>query len=157
MAKTIELHKGQGDALWFLGCLYEMKATGEQTGGSLSAAEVTVPAKSMGSPPHVHEMDEAAYILEGSMTYHIGDKTVDAAAGSFFFFPKGQMEWFENTSDKPARMLIMYVPGGFERFFLELAEPAKARTLPPPMQGPPDMAKLTAVAKKYGTELLPPK
>ncbi len=32
-AKTIVLNRGEGTARWFLGCLYEFKATGEQTGG----------------------------------------------------------------------------------------------------------------------------
>jgi quercetin dioxygenase-like cupin family protein len=156
-AKEITLHKGEGTARWFLGCLYEFKATGDQTGGALTVMEVTLPPNIMGAPPHVHDVEETAYILEGMITYHIGEKTVDAAAGSFFFFPKGQPEWFENTTDKPARMLITYSPGGFDKFFMEASEPAQSRTLPPRPEGPPDMEKLNVLAKKYGLEILPPK
>jgi hypothetical protein len=41
----------------------------------------------------------------------------------------------------------------------EIGEKAKTETLPPPPEGPPDMAEMERTmetALKYGTELLPP-
>lgn len=43
-----------------------------------------------------------------------------------------------------------------DKFFKEVAEPAKSRTLPPPPKGPPDIERLVAAAKKYGMEIPPP-
>lgn len=151
--KDIVVRKGEGKAFWLLGCLGELKATGEQTGGALSALEYTVPSHALGSPPHTHDCAEAVYILEGSVRYHIGERAEDAPAGTFLSFPKGQLEWCENVTDRPAKLLVMYAPGGFERFFLEAGEPARARTLPPRPKTEPDLERLGAVARKYGMEL----
>ena len=50
-------------------------------------------------------------------------------------------------------MLLLCTPGGFERFVLELSQPAIDLTAPPP---PPDMARLMAMAGKYQIDILGP-
>jgi hypothetical protein len=56
----------------------------------------------------------------------------------------------------PARYLVVAEPAGFDRFVTEVGIPAETRTLPPPSDGPPDVAALGAVAAKYGIEILGP-
>lgn len=53
-----------------------------------------------------------------------------------------------------ASPLLLAVPGGFERFIVEMGEPAAAPVLPPPT--PPDMAKSMTLAAKYGIDILGP-
>lgn len=155
--QSVVLKKGEGTALWVLGGLAEVKATGDDTDGALTAIEWTV-GPGWAAPPHTHEFGEAAYVLEGSLRFHIGDRTVDADAGSFLFFPKGTAEWYENVTESPARALLMYTQSGMEDFFAEIGEPAESRTLPPAPAPPTDaqIEALTAAAKSRGTDILPP-
>jgi hypothetical protein len=52
-------------------------------------------------------------------------------------------------------MLFLTTPGGgFERFVLEMSEPATGPVLPQPT--PPDMGKLMALAAKYKIDILGP-
>jgi mannose-6-phosphate isomerase-like protein (cupin superfamily) len=76
-----------------------------------------------GTPLHIHRMtDEAFYVLEGTFGFQVGERSVDGAAGAFFYVPKGLEHAFWNQGPTPARMLIMISPPGFERYFEELAE-----------------------------------
>jgi quercetin dioxygenase-like cupin family protein len=67
-ASAIALAPGEGEALWFLGELATVKATGETTGGRVSVIENLAPRGS-GSPLHVHRNeDEWFYVIEGELT-----------------------------------------------------------------------------------------
>lgn len=148
--------EAEGTAIWFLGELYEIKVDGEATGGP-SVVQVTVPSGPViGAPPHVHDCDEIAYVLEGTLRFHFGEETKDAGAGSVLFFPEGTTEWFENATDQPAKVLIVYSGGRTVSFFREVGEPAKTRTLPPRPEGEPDLEALAAIASKYGLKVAAP-
>jgi len=51
-------------------------------------------------------------------------------------------------------MLFIVTPGGFEDLVVEMSVPAESRTLPPPPTGEPDWARIAAIAKAHGNELL---
>jgi hypothetical protein len=93
-------------------------------------------------------------VLEGTLRYHIGDEVVDGGPGSFFYVPEGTLERFEPTSQ--VRLIVVYTPGGIEKFFAEAGEPAQARELPPPPESPPDVERLAAIGEKYGMRLEAP-
>ena len=61
---------------------------------------------------------------------------------------------FRVDGKDPAKLVILATPGGFERFVVEMSEPASTAALPPPR--PPDMQKLITVAAKYKIEILGP-
>ncbi|MBI4416641.1 MAG: cupin domain-containing protein, partial [Euryarchaeota archaeon] len=106
--RSVHVRRAEGTALWLLGELYEIKVDGEATGGP-TVVQVTIPpGPVLGAPPHVHDCDELAYVLEGTLRYHFGDRTENASAGSVLFFPKGTTEWFENPTNQPAKLLIVY-------------------------------------------------
>jgi hypothetical protein len=50
----------QGDALWFLGSLVTLKATGAQTGGSLTVAEFVNPP-GFAPPLHRHLVEDEMF------------------------------------------------------------------------------------------------
>jgi mannose-6-phosphate isomerase-like protein (cupin superfamily) len=65
---------------------------------------------------HVHEgEDDAFYILEGEMTFVIGDEEVAAPPGTFVLAPPGVEHGFRNDGPVPVRMLNMHAPAGFDR------------------------------------------
>ncbi len=148
--------KNEGKALWVLGSLFEVKASGSDTGGAMAIVEMTFAPGQPGSPPHRHDCSEAVYVLEGTVRYHIGESSVDARAGDLLFFPKGTLEWIENPSDKPSKALVIYDRPGIADFFAEVGVAAATRSLPPPLSSPPDVAKLAAAGKRHGLEILPP-
>ena len=156
MASTTVINKpGEGDAIWMLNSLYEVRASSDDTGGELTAMEMTIPP-GMGPPPHVHEGGESVYVLEGQVRYHIGGDVHEGGPGTFFYVPAGIEENFEPADDNPVRLLVIYTPGGMDLFFEEAGEPAERREIPPPSDAPPDIERLSAIAAKHGLELRVP-
>ena len=93
------------------------KVRGEQTDGALTVFENEV-APNDGPPLHVHAYeDECWYVLEGELRFRFSDALDRAPAGSFVFVPRGVAHCFQNVSDRPARILVMFTPSGMERFF----------------------------------------
>lgn len=153
--EVIARKQDEGKALWVLGGLYDVKVAGEETGGALTLVEMTIPP-GMGPPPHTHAGAEAVYVLEGVLSYHIGEETVEGGPGSVFHIPEGTWEHFEPAGDAPVRILVIYTPGGIDEFFAEVGEPAPSRQVPPTPEGPPDLERIMAAASRYGMEMRPP-
>jgi mannose-6-phosphate isomerase-like protein (cupin superfamily) len=65
---------------------------------------------------HVHEdEDDAFYIVEGEMTFLLGDQHVPAPPGTFVLVPPGVEHGFRNDQARPVRMLNIHAPAGFDR------------------------------------------
>jgi quercetin dioxygenase-like cupin family protein len=145
-----------GEALWFLGSLALVKSDTESTGGTVAVIEHISPPGS-GSPLHRHTReDEWFFVIEGELTFAVGDDVIPAPAGSFVYGPRGIPHTFLVTSAAPARFLLVTEPAGFEGFMRALAVPAEELAPPPPPDGPPDMERVIAVAAEYGIEILGP-
>lgn len=155
-AQTVCLPPGEGAAFSAVGDVYRFLATGEQTGGAYALCEARV-LPGGGPPPHIHHReDESFFILEGEITFLLGDRRVVAKAGSFIQGPRGVPHAFKNESSAPARMLVHVSPPGFEQFMAEFASPVASFDSPPVPVTQADIEKLLAVAPKYGIEILPP-
>ncbi len=154
MTKDIALHRDEGKSIWMLGALMTFKATGAETDGAFSLMEVQNEPGG-GSPPHVHHgEDEFFYVIDGEVEITIGDQKVHGKPGSFVFAPRDIPHQFTITGSQPSRLLLGLIPAGFEKFFMEMGEPAPSLTVPPP--GPPAMEKLLTLATKYNAEILIP-
>jgi mannose-6-phosphate isomerase-like protein (cupin superfamily) len=65
---------------------------------------------------HVHDdEDDAFYIVEGEMTFVLGDDEVAATPGTFVLVPPGVEHGFRNDGTGPVRMLNIHAPAGFDR------------------------------------------
>ncbi len=149
------LAKEEGQAVWFLDSLLIVKATGEQTGGAFGLIDHVMPPGD--SPFHVHHNeDEAFYVYEGEMTFYVGEERIKAQPGTWVYGPREVPHGFRIEGDSPARMLLFNTPAGFEQFPVEVGEPAKGLTLPPPPEEPPDMERLMSVSAKYDIDILGP-
>jgi mannose-6-phosphate isomerase-like protein (cupin superfamily) len=158
--RIFALGPGEGEAWWWFGGLATIKATSEQTDGHYCLVEVLVPEFPMEeSLLHVHHFeDEGFYVLEGEMTFYVGEETIKARPGSFLFGPKDVPHAFSVDSG-PARLLFLLSPAGMEGGIREMGEPAQSLTIPPAPEEPPDeaeMGRLMAIATKYGGEMLGP-
>jgi mannose-6-phosphate isomerase-like protein (cupin superfamily) len=157
-SRIFALDPGEGEAWWWMGGLATIKATAEQTGGQYTLVEILVPEFPMEeSLLHVHHFeDEGFYILEGEMTFYVGDKTIKARPGSFLFGPKDVPHAFSVDSG-PARLLFVLSPAGMEGLIREMGESARTLSIPPQPEEPPDeaeMGRLMAIAERYGGKML---
>jgi mannose-6-phosphate isomerase-like protein (cupin superfamily) len=117
-------------------------------GGGFSLVEHPIAPRTLASPLHRHaNEDEYSFVLEGRMGAQLGDETVEAGPGDLVFKPRGQWHAFWNPGDEPTRLLEIISPGGFERYFEEIAR------LVPPVAPEPDFAGLAATAARYGLEM----
>jgi quercetin dioxygenase-like cupin family protein len=102
---------GEGRTLAIVGDVYRFLATGEDTNGKYALVEAFV-SPGGGPPPHVHSREEEGfYVLEGEITFTIGDKRLVASAGMFAKLPVGTPHSFKNERSKPAKILISVAPG----------------------------------------------
>jgi mannose-6-phosphate isomerase-like protein (cupin superfamily) len=140
-------------ARWWFGALAVIKAGAAQTNGEVSIVEVTE-APGTEAPLHVHHReDETFYVLEGSVTLHVGEETIEAGPGDCAFGPRDVPHRY-TVGPEGCRMLFICTPGGFERLVIDMSEPAGALTLPPPAAGEPDWDRVGRVAVENGCELL---
>ncbi|HYT93144.1 MAG TPA: cupin domain-containing protein, partial [Gemmataceae bacterium] len=103
---------GEGHTIAVVGDVYRFLAVGEDTNGQYALWEAIVPPGG-GPPPHVHSREEEGfYVLEGEITFTIGDQCLVASAGMFANMPVGTPHSFKNESGKPAKMLISIAPAG---------------------------------------------
>jgi quercetin dioxygenase-like cupin family protein len=142
-----------GEARWWFGSLAVIKATATDTGGQLTIVEVTE-APGAQAPLHVHHReDEGFWILEGEVTFEVGDATIAARAGDYVFGPRDVPHRF-TVGPAGCRMLFLMTPGGFEDLVRAQSVPAGSRTLRPPAEAEPDWERIAAIAKAHGAELL---
>ena len=146
---------GEGKSFWTVGGhMATFKATSEDTGGAYTITEETWPPQ-VGPPPHIHHtQEETFYVLEGEMEFITDGVTTRAAAGSLVRIPRGVLRDYKNVGSEPARVLVLFAPGGFEGFFAEVDELVTGQSAPP--EDPPDVERLVAAAAKYGCEIPPP-
>ena len=80
-----------------------------------NALIITIAPRRHGPPLHVHDdEDDAFYILDGELTFFLGDEEVAAPAGTFVLVPPGVEHTFENRTDTPVRLLNVHAPAGFD-------------------------------------------
>ena len=148
------LEADQGEALWFADALVTYKATGTQTGGGLTVAEVRAP-QGAGSPRHRHSNeDEAWYVMRGELTFWLGDEERTVGAGGFVFGPRDLDHRFRVDSEE-AHFLLLLTPAGFEEFTRSCGWPATALTMPPADLPEREVALLLDAAHRHQIHIVP--
>lgn len=148
MTKTalVQPHGGL-DALQVLGTEVRFLCEAEHTERAFSMMEVTLPQGS-GPPPHHHDWDEAYYVADGRVSFHIDGATREVGAGDFVYAPAGTVHGFTGLSAAPSRVLILDAPAHSAGFFREVDR--EVRVLPA------DGAKVPVIGRKHGIHFLPP-
>jgi mannose-6-phosphate isomerase-like protein (cupin superfamily) len=93
----------------------------EQSSGRVGVVESVMPAGVTGPPLHKHDFDEAFYVLEGELTFHLGGELVTVGASEMAFAPGGEPHTLTNRGPGDAHYLIVCTPAGFEREFARRA------------------------------------
>lgn len=139
---------GVGERARIGGMEATFKVAAEQTGGAFSMVEFVVAPRAL-VPPHVHEnKNEVSYVTEGELGFMLGDEDISAPAGTTVMRPARIPHALWNASHAPARMVEVYSPGGFERYFLELARAFAG-------DEPPRMSELEELGRRFDVTLAP--
>ena len=142
------------ESIWFIDNLARVVVDGEASGGAI--AIVAIDARRGDMPPlHVHRReDEIFYVLDGRLSLHLPDGSLEIGPGQAAFAPRDVPHAYRVESDT-ARWLAIAVPAGFDAFVREVGEPAPEDVLPPESRVH-DPARLAEIGARYGIELLGP-
>jgi mannose-6-phosphate isomerase-like protein (cupin superfamily) len=97
------------------------KADGDETANRYSISEWWLEPHTKGPGAHSHAEDDVFYVLEGTMSFFIEDRWIDAAKGAFVLVPGGTTHDFENRGEVRAGALNFSAPGDFEASMPEIA------------------------------------
>ena len=147
-ARTV-LSLEEGETVWLRKLGIRFMIGGGETQGNFALVEHPIGSRALAAPMHTHRHeDEYTYVLEGEIGVQVGEEVLLARPGDLVFKPRGVPHAFWNADDKPARVLEIISPAGFERYFAELAP-----LFPPANDGPLDFEAVDAVREKYGLEM----
>jgi mannose-6-phosphate isomerase-like protein (cupin superfamily) len=101
--------------LYPMGPLHALfKADGDETRGKYSISEWWLEPYTRGPGAHQHEEDDVFYVIEGTLSFFVGGKWIDAPKGSLVIAPADTPHDFQNRTAKRAGLLNVSVPGDFE-------------------------------------------
>lgn len=135
----------EGEPLWFLDTLVQVKLSGATNHDGLAVFEQLAPPGSA-TPMHRHDStDEHFYVVSGEVVFHGPAGPRRCVAGTFVTVPRGTIHGFRVSEAGPARLLVLSAPATFERFVRAVSSPARHRGLPP-AGAPPDAAAIEQLA-----------
>jgi quercetin dioxygenase-like cupin family protein len=154
VTRPYRIASGQGLAnVWWKSGRITVKTAGAETGDAFSQIETDDPHGS-GPPLHLHHgEDETFYVLEGEVTFLVGDERIDLAAGDYLFGPRGIAHAYVVRSER-ARMLVTANPAGVEQVFVTLGVPVTGSE--PPTDAVMPMDEAVRLFASYGAEILGP-
>ncbi len=130
--------EARGSEMWF-------KATAADTRGGFSLMERTLPPGGRMPPAHRHVgNDEAYFVLDGTVEFHVAHEVFEAGVGTFVLVAAGEAHTFGNSGDGPARLLVLHAPA-LDGYFEELEELWAA-------PHPPDRQAELALMQRHGME-----
>lgn len=121
--QPIVLKKGEGRTYEMGAITAVFLADEQETKESYSASEWWLEPNTEGPGAHQHEHNEEVfYVLEGTMSFLVGDQWIDAAQGAFLRIPPRTLHDFRNQTSQRSGVLNFFIPGGFERNMPAIAQ-----------------------------------
>jgi mannose-6-phosphate isomerase-like protein (cupin superfamily) len=118
---------------------------GGPSDGRFSVVEHPIVPRGLAAPVHIHTReDEFSFVLEGRWGFQLRSDVVYAEPGDLVYKPRDVWHTFWNATDRPARLLEIISPAGFEQLFVELADLLKT--------DPDNLAAAEALGAKYGVD-----
>lgn len=98
---------------YFMGTMTAIfKADEEETKEKYCVSEWWLEPHSEGPGPHKHEdNDEVFYVLEGTTSFLVGDKWIEADKGTFLKIPAQTIHDFANRTKQRTGILNLFIPG----------------------------------------------
>lgn len=134
-----------GDHVFRFGDLAFRTVVPSAFSSAVSVFEVDLGPGCLSGPLHVHEQEDAvSYVLEGELTFQVGEQTVRASTGESVALPRRIPHTFWNMGPGHARALDVVTPGGLERYYDELARVVDA---------PDVMDRIAAMGERFGVKM----
>jgi quercetin dioxygenase-like cupin family protein len=116
----------------------------EQTGNAFCVSRVSASPGNV-TPPHLHRATDETFLIEsGEIEVNLGGKSLRGRAGDVIYLPKGILHAPRVMGNDALTVVVVCVPGGFDRFFAACAEEFK--------NGEPELALLVKLAGEFGIE-----
>ncbi len=122
--------------------------TGEETNGSVSVFEVTVPSgQKLAAPAHKNDAyEETLYGIVGTLTWTIDGRAIEVGPGHAVCIPRGAVHRFDNFGTIDAKQLSIVTPAVMgPAYFREASAAINAAA-----GGPPDTGKMTEIFRRHG-------
>lgn len=99
----------------------------ENTDGEFGLYKLDMGPRTMGATEHFHRtISESFYVLSGEVRLYNGERWVTGGEGDFLYVPAGGLHAFQNDSDNPVSLLLLFTPGApREEYFEKLEEYAQ--------------------------------
>lgn len=124
-----------------------LKLFGHETEGSIMMFEETVPPGTKSWFHLHHDSDEVAWVLEGEITFLIGDKVSVGGPGTCAYFPRDVAHAWKNSGEATGRVLFLYTPASAGRFVEDMLQrPGRPMT----------QAERDELGRQYHWEILGP-
>ena len=125
----------------------DFRVDADDSGGSVTVFECTVPADSRMPAPHSHDgFEETVYGLDGVCTFTVDGQDHEIGPGDSVCIRRGQVHGFANLGRADAKLLAIASPGVFgPAYFREVGEVLAAAA-----GGPPDVAAIHEVMRRHG-------
>ena len=128
--------------------------TGDDTNGSVSVFEVTVPAgQKLAAPAHRNDAyEETLYGIEGVLTWTVDGKAIEVGPGQALCIPRGAVHRFDNFGTQDAKQLSIVAPAVMgPAYFREARDVVNAAA-----GGPPAVARMVEVFRRHGMTIAAP-
>lgn len=122
--------------------------TGEDTNGSVSVFEVTVPAgQKLAAPAHRNDAyEETLYGIAGTLTWTIDGEAIAVGPGQAVCIPRGAVHRFDNFGTEDAKQLSIVTPALMgPAYFREASAVIDAA-----LAAPPDTVKMVEIFRRHG-------
>jgi quercetin dioxygenase-like cupin family protein len=147
IARFVQSPAAHGTRILVITDVVLLRASAVDTGDAYSLFEIETPPAG-GFPPHSQRHDDKGFfVIEGRYTMLVGEREIALGAGDFVLVPRGTVHGYINSGSTTARMLVMATPGGIQETFFDEIGDSDDR---PAWE--PDMARVLAVAPKYGID-----
>ena len=148
-AQTTEVSVNPSDeTIGFGPLIVRFLLTGDNSGGSIAAFEVTVRGgQRLTAPAHSHDhYEETIYGVEGVLTWTVDGRPIDVGPGQALCIPRGAIHRFENPGTQDAKALCVITPAAIgPQYFREAFEVLKAAA-----GSPPDRVRMAEVMRRHG-------
>jgi quercetin dioxygenase-like cupin family protein len=123
-ARAFKVESSEARSFQFRGTLWTVLADGEGTDGIVGALDERC-AQGLRAPMHAHDdADEIFYVLEGNLTFFVGEQRIETAPGAFVYLPRFVHHGFQCNSAE-ARVFNFLTPAGFEQLIVDNGTPAR--------------------------------
>jgi quercetin dioxygenase-like cupin family protein len=128
--------------------------TGDNSNGSMSVFEVTVPSgHKLPAPAHKNDAyEEMLYGIEGVLTWTVDGTPIEVGPGQALCIPRGAVHRFDNFGTQNVKQLAVITPAIMgPAYFREAGELIAAAA-----GGPPDRERMTDVFRRHGMTVAAP-